>query len=62
MKTRGCVHFVIGILFVTGCGPTPQEFHRLTLRKIAAAEAVPEVEQHLLDAGSRGGALQRLIR
>lgn len=31
MKTRGCVHFVIGILFVTGCGPTPQEFHRFGL-------------------------------
>ncbi len=31
MKTRGCVHFVIGTLWVAGCGPTPQEFHRFGL-------------------------------
>ncbi len=31
MKTRGCVHFVVGILLLTGCGPTPREFHRFGL-------------------------------
>lgn len=31
MKTRGCVHFVVGVLLLTGCGPTPREFHRFGL-------------------------------
>lgn len=38
-------------------GYTTEEFHRLTLRTMAGEAAIPMLEQHLFDAGSRGGAL-----
>ena len=41
-------------------GYTTQEFNKLTLRKMAADGALPELEQHLLDARKHGGALHTI--
>jgi len=41
-------------------GYTTQEFNKLTLRKMVADGALPELEQHLLDARKRGGALHTI--
>jgi len=41
-------------------GYTAQEFNKLTLRKMTADGALPELEQHLFDARKRGGALHTI--
>lgn len=42
-------------------GYTAQEFHKLTLRTLAAEDAIPDVEEHLTDVKKRGGALHTIL-